>query len=131
MDEKQRRKAVGRRVEMLRNDLDWTQEELGERVGLAKSTISGIETGAHGISRSADRLAKALGTTTDYLFGLTDNPLPPDDEEEDEPRAANPVREALHVEIDQADEIDQQVLYQMAVTLRLARERRRTQRVIE
>lgn len=123
--------STAKRVRLLRSYLELSQEELGHRVGVSKSTISGIERGAQGISGIADRLATVLGTTTDYLYGLTDNPLPPNDEEEDEPRAANPVREALHVEIDQADEIDQQVLYQMAVTLRLARERRRTQRVIE
>lgn len=123
--------STAKRVRLLRSYLQLSQEELGQRVGVSKSTISGIERGAQGISGIAERLAKVLGTTTDYLYGLTENPQPPNDEEEDEPRAANPVREALHVEIDQADEIDQQVLYQMAVTLRLARERRRTQRVIE
>lgn len=129
MDESQRRRAIGRRVELLRNDLGWTQEELGQRVGLAKSTISGIETGTSGITRSADRLATALGTTTDYLFLLTDNPLPPDETEE-EGTPATPLRTAIIDELERLDEIDQQILYQMAMTLRLAKERR-TPRVIQ
>jgi len=101
--------------------LGWTQEELGRRVGLAKSTISGIETGTSGITRSADRLAKALGTTTDYLFLLNDNPLPPDDEIAQQDA---PLRTTILDEIERLDEIDQQIIYQMAMTLRLARERR-------
>ena len=105
MDESQRRRAIGRRVELLRNDLGWTQEELGQRVGLAKSTISGIETGSSGITRSADRLAKALGTTTDYLFLLTDNPLPPD-ETEDDGSLASPLRTAILDELERLDFIN-------------------------
>lgn len=124
--------STAKRVRLLRSYLELSQQELGRRVGVSKSTISGIERNAQGISGIAERLATVLGTTTDYLYGLTDNPQPPNEEDDDdELRPANPVREALHVEFDQADEIDQQVLYQMAVTLRLARERRRTQRVIE
>lgn len=130
MDDQQRR-LTAKRIRQLRDDLGWTQTDLAERLGVAKQTISGFETGRGGISRLADRLAQALGTTTDYLYGLTDNPLPPNDEVEDERPPANPIRDAIMSEMDHADEIDQQVLYQMAVTLRLARERRRTQRVIE
>lgn len=122
--------STSKRVRLLRNDLGLSQAEVGQRVGVAKSTISGIERGTQGISGVADKLAKALGTTTDYLFGLSDNPLPADDNELDEPDR-DPLRDALLAEYDRLDEIDRQVLYQMAVTLRLARERRRSQRVIE
>ena len=125
-----RKKQTVRRVKQLRGDLGLSQIEIAERVGVAPSTISGIETGAQGISGIAERLAQALGTTTDYLYGLTDNPLPPNDEEEDERPPVNAARDALFAEYDRLDEIDQQVMYQMAVTLRLAKERRK-QRVIE
>ena len=131
MDEAQRQQ-VGKRVKQLRGDLGWTQSQLGQRLELTKYTISNIETGSHGISRIADRLAQTLGTTTDYLYGLTDNPLPPDDDEEDDERAATDwARDALLAEYDRLDEIDQQALHQIAVTLRLAKERRKTTRVIE
>ena len=131
MDEAQRQQ-VGKRVKQLRGDLGWTQSQLGQRLELTKYTISNIETGSHGISRIADRLAQELGTTTDYLYGLTDNPLPPNDEEEEDERAATDLaRDALLAEYDRLDEIDQQALHQIAVTLRLAKERRKTQRVIE
>lgn len=109
-----------------------SQEALGQRVGVSKSTISGIEREAQGISGIAERLAKVLGTTTDYLYGLTDNPLPSNDEEEDDERPpVNAGRDAILAEYDRLDEIDQQALHQIAVTLRLAKERRKTTRVIE
>jgi transcriptional regulator with XRE-family HTH domain len=119
-------------VRLLRGYLRLSQEALGQRVGVSKSTISGIERGAQGISGIAGKLAEVLGTTTDYLYGLTDNPLPPNDEQlDEETKRANPVVDAILAEVEHMDEIDQQVIYQMAVTLRLAKERRRTQRVIE
>lgn len=131
MDDQQRR-LTAKRIRQLRDDFDWTQDELANRLGVKKQTISGFETGRSGISRIADRLAQVLGTTTDYLYGLTDNPLPPNDEEEDDERQpANAGREAILAEYDRLDEIDQQALHQIAVTLRLAKERRKTQRVIE
>lgn len=131
MDDQQRR-LTAKRIKQLRDDFDWTQDELAHRLGVKKQTISGFETGRSGISRIADRLSQVLGTTTDYLYGLTDNPLPPNDEEEEDERAATDLaRDALLAEYDRLDEIDQQALHQIAVTLRLAKERRKTQRVIE
>lgn len=130
MDEQ--KKQTARRVKQLRDDLGLSQIQVAGKVGVAPSTISGIETGAQGISGVAEKLAQALGTTTDYLYGLTDNPLPPNDEQlDEETKRANPVVDAILAEVERMDEIDQQVIYQMAVTLRLAKERRRTQRVIE
>ena len=126
-----RKKQTVRRVKQLRGDLGLSQVEIAERVGVAPSTISGIETGAQGISGIAEKLAQALGTTTDYLYGLTDNPLPPNDEEEDERPPVNAARDAMLAEYDHLDEIHQRALYEMAVTLRLTQERRKTQRVIE
>jgi len=126
--DKQQRRLTAKRIRQLRDDLGWDQEELGKRTGVAKQTISGYETGRAGISRIADRIAHALGTTTDYLYGLTDNPLPPNEDEDDQPPA--PLRTAILDELERLDEIDQQILYQMAMTLRLARERR-SPRVIQ
>lgn len=101
---------------------------MGSALGLQKSTISGIERGAQGISGIAGDLARALGTTTDYLLLLSDNPLPPNDE--DEAQLVPPLRAAILDELERLDEIDQQILYQMAMTLRVARERRNP-RVVE
>ena len=123
----EKQESTADRVRLLRSYLRLSQAALGQRVGVSKSTISGIERGAQGISGIADRLAKVLGTTTDYLYGLTDNPLPPNEDAEEQPPAA--LRTAILDELERLDEIDQQVVYQMAMTLRLARERR-TPRVI-
>ncbi len=132
MDDQQRR-LTAKRIKQLRDDFDWTQGELANRLGVKKQTISGFETGRSGISRIADRLAQVLGTTTDYLYGLTDNPLPPNDEEEDDERPpVNAERDALLAEYDRLDDLNQRALHEMAVTLRLTQERRKTtQRVIE
>ena len=126
MNEKQ--ESTADRVRLLRGYLRLSQEALGQRVGVAKSTISGIERGAQGISGIAGDLARALGTTTDYLLLLSDNPLPPNDE--GEAQLVPPLRAAILDELERLDEIDQQILYQMAMTLRVARERRNP-RVVE
>lgn len=125
----QKQESTANRVRLLRGYLHLSQEALGQRVGVAKSTISGIERGAQGISGITGELARALGTTTDYLLLLTDNPLPPPNDE-DEAQLVPPLRAAILDELEHLDEIDQQVLYQMAMTLRLAREMRNP-RVVE
>ena len=118
---------TARRVRQLREDLHLTQAELAARANLAPSTISGIEKGYQGISKSAEVLALTLGTTIDYLYGLTNNPLRPN-EEEDLARPA--LLTTIVEELERLDEIDQQIILQMAMTLRLARERR-SPRVVE
>ena len=124
----QKQESTANRVRLLRGYLHLSQEALGQRVGVAKSTISGIERGAQGISGITGELARALGTTTDYLLLLSDNPIPPNDE--GEAQLVPPLRAAILDELEHLDEIDQQVLYQMAMTLRVARERRNP-RVVE
>ena len=124
----QKQESTANRVRLLRGYLHLSQEALGQRVGVAKSTISGIERGAQGISGITGELARALGTTTDYLLLLSDNPLPPNDE--GEAQLVPPLRAAILDELERLDEIDQQILYQMAMTLRVARERRNP-RVVE
>ena len=128
--DKAQRKLAGQRVRLLRKDMGLGQEELGALIGVSNSTISGIETGFSGITRVADKLAQALGTTTDYLYGLSDNPLPVDDDTE--PAAeGDPVRAAVLAEFERLDDVDRRALYQIAITLRLAREQREKYRVIE
>jgi transcriptional regulator with XRE-family HTH domain len=43
----QYRRHTGTRVYGLRMARGWTQEQLAERTGLARETISSVETGAH------------------------------------------------------------------------------------
>lgn len=124
-----RKETTGRRVKLLRNDLGLSQEELGRAVGVAKTTISGIERDAQGIGGVAQKLAAALGTTTDYLLMATGNPLPPEETATEDERDA--LRGAIMSEYERLEEVDRRALYEIAVTLRLAKERRGTYRVID
>ena len=76
---------MGKRIKRLRQDYDWNQAELAARL-----TGEGVEVGVSHISRieKSERnpstemltsLARVLGTTTDYLLLLTDDPLPQDE----------------------------------------------------
>ena len=58
-------------IRSLRMERGWTQEELGERVGVSAQAVSKWETGQSlpDISQ-VPLLAKAFGVTTDLLFGL-------------------------------------------------------------
>ena len=65
---------LGERVHLLRRRLGWTQRELGELAKINPNNVARIERsdikdpGGQLIAR----LAKALGTSTDYLLGLTE-----------------------------------------------------------
>jgi putative transcriptional regulator len=64
--------TFGARVAQLRKARGWTQHELAERTAVQYETINRIENGKHGAPRLhvLVALAKALGTTTDYLCGM-------------------------------------------------------------
>jgi transcriptional regulator with XRE-family HTH domain len=65
----------GERVAKAREKRGWTQQELAERAGVRYETINRIEKGRHAEPRVyvAVALAKALGTTVDYLVGMYDD----------------------------------------------------------
>jgi transcriptional regulator with XRE-family HTH domain len=65
-------RALGERVLLLRRRADLTQAELARQAGIDVMTISRVERGTKKRLEveSLARLAKALGTTTDYLLGL-------------------------------------------------------------
>jgi transcriptional regulator with XRE-family HTH domain len=64
--------TLGDRVAKERQKRGWTQQELAERAGVRYETINRIENGKHTEPRVyvAVALAKALGTTVDYLVGM-------------------------------------------------------------
>ena len=64
--------TFGERVARAREKRGWTQQELAERAGVRYETINRIENGKHAEPRVyvAVALAKALGTTVDYLCGM-------------------------------------------------------------
>lgn len=80
--------TVGKRIRILRQDLDLNQAELVtalEKHGIAvgRSYISELERSDKVPSGTVlAGLARVLGTTTDYLLLLTDDPNPPHEQEE-------------------------------------------------
>jgi transcriptional regulator with XRE-family HTH domain len=68
--------TTGRRVEFARKQAGLTQAELAERAGIGSrpGTISDIEAGRQGLGKRTAEIARACGTTTDFLLGLTDDP---------------------------------------------------------
>lgn len=115
-------KQTGKRVKQLREDLGFSQKELAAIIGVAPSTISGIETGAQGISKIAPELARALHTTLDHLYFLTDDALRTDEEED----VNDPGRDFFIRSYDEADEIDRQAMREMMMTIRMLSERRKS-----
>ena len=65
------------RIKELRLAQGWTQTQLGKRIGVVKTTISGYESG----DRQPDpekicALCDLFGCTADYLLGRSETPLP-------------------------------------------------------
>ena len=65
---------LGERVHLLRRRLGWTQRELAEASHVNLNNIARIERSEirDPGGQTIARLAKALGTTTDYLLGLSE-----------------------------------------------------------
>ena len=67
--------SLGDRIKMKRTQLNLTQEELGQKIGVQKSAIAKYESGrVENLKRSIIyNLAKALETTPAYLMGWEDD----------------------------------------------------------
>jgi transcriptional regulator with XRE-family HTH domain len=65
---------LGERVHLLRRRLGWTQRELGELAKINPNNVARIERSdiKDPGGKLVARLAQALGTSTDYLLGLTE-----------------------------------------------------------
>ncbi|WP_205666391.1 helix-turn-helix domain-containing protein [Anaerosphaera multitolerans] len=67
--------STGERIKELRIKKNLTQEELGKKFGLVKSTISLYESNKSTPDDNIKRaLAKYFDVTLDYLMGVSDNP---------------------------------------------------------
>ncbi len=63
------------RLKELRAGRNWTQEELGKRVGVSRQAINALESGKHDPSLDlAYRIATAFGLTVEGVF---ENPHQP------------------------------------------------------
>ncbi len=68
--------AVGQRIRQGREAKDWTQPELGVKVGASKSNLSQWENGSHMPDlKSLLALCGALGVSPNDLLGVTASPV--------------------------------------------------------
>jgi transcriptional regulator with XRE-family HTH domain len=83
--------SLGERLAQVRAVRRMSQQRLAQRTGLKIQNISRIETDQreHVRSDTLRRLAEALGCTSDYLIGLTEDPTPP--RKRPRPRTTAPV----------------------------------------
>ena len=71
------------RIRELREDRRWTQSQLGKRIGAARNTISGYETGDRQLTPALIcALCDLFGCTADYLLGRSEARSPAVSEEE-------------------------------------------------
>jgi transcriptional regulator with XRE-family HTH domain len=68
----------GKRLRELRRERTLSQQDLAKRMGVAQGWISELENGRQTRieAETVYRFCRALGCTSDYLFGLTDDPRP-------------------------------------------------------
>ena len=65
------------RLRALREDRDWTQQQVADAIHINRRTYAAYENGVNAMSPQilAD-LARFFGTSVDYILGLTDVPTP-------------------------------------------------------
>ena len=68
----------GERVHLIRRRRKMTQKELGEAIGVSKTTIFRIEKGdfADAIGQHIAQMARVLNVSGNYLLGLQEEPEP-------------------------------------------------------
>lgn len=71
-----RRERFSQRLRAAREATGLDRAAFAEKIGKYKATYSAWENGNLPGSGAFPRLAKALGVSTDYLYGLTDDPAP-------------------------------------------------------
>ncbi len=68
-NEKNLRKSIGKKIRLARNNTDYTQEKLAEKLSLSTRYISQLERGlAFGSASTIVNLCKALNINSDFLF---------------------------------------------------------------
>lgn len=61
----------------MREDHDWNQTELAQKLGMSQTGYSKYETGENDVPTAIlIQLAEIYQTSVDYLLGLTDDPRP-------------------------------------------------------
>ena len=66
---------MDKRVKELREDNDFTQQQIADKIGITQRKYSYIETGTQQLTDEIlVKLAKVYDVSTDYILRLTDNP---------------------------------------------------------
>lgn len=74
-----RAKEFGRRLKQLRIQKGFNMQYVSDCIGVARSTYAGYETQERFAPvETLAKIAEVLGTSTDYLIGITNNPEPKD-----------------------------------------------------
>ena len=62
-------RLLGAKVEMMRNTLGWTQDDLAKRIGLSRASIANLELGRQRLMmHHVEKIANAFNTTTKHLM---------------------------------------------------------------
>jgi transcriptional regulator with XRE-family HTH domain len=82
--------SFGERIAVLRRRQGMTQRVLGAESDVHWNTIARLERGklTDLPGKAVARIAKALGTTTDYLLGLSEREMPQETEKSEQKPAA-------------------------------------------
>jgi transcriptional regulator with XRE-family HTH domain len=68
-------KKIGQRIKKLREEIGMSQQDLAERLGLLRPTVSQMENGERKITaEELIKLSGILNTSVQYLMGLVDQP---------------------------------------------------------
>ena len=68
---------IYRRIRDLREDHDWTQQNMADMLHISRSAYSAYENGANAVPIEVlIRLSHIFETSIDYLLEQTDNPVP-------------------------------------------------------
>ncbi|CCC86039.1 uncharacterized HTH-type transcriptional regulator y4wC [Paenibacillus polymyxa M1] len=104
---------VGERIRAIRKSKNFTQEQLGEKVGLPQPYIGGIERGERNISlETLERILEALESTPDEFFRFYNDKYFSEDE-----RAKEEVIDSLNDLLSRRSIYDIQLIQQLAYNI--------------
>lgn len=70
-------KMIYRRIRDLREDNDWTQQNVADKLFINRRTYAAYENGVNSMTpETLIKIAKIYNVSVDYILELTDNPDP-------------------------------------------------------
>lgn len=68
---------IYKRLRDLREDKDWTQQQIADMLFINRRTYSAYENGVNSMTpETLIKIAKIHNVSVDYILELTDNPIP-------------------------------------------------------